>query len=157
MKILTNESEQRFERYQTECRSAGIKLTHQRLEIFRELANSNEHPDAETIYRAVKTRIPTISLDTVYRTLWTLWDLGLITTLGAPRERMRFDTNIDTHHHFVCSECGLIHDFADADFDRLKLPEALKALGDIEQTHVEVRGLCKQCAIKKGSGFKSKK
>ena len=36
------------------AREAGLKLTHQRLEIFRELAATEEHPDAETIFRAVQ-------------------------------------------------------------------------------------------------------
>jgi len=78
-------SERRLEHLSTTVREAGIKLTHQRLEIFRELAKTEEHPDAETLFRAVEVRVPTVSLDTVYRTLWMLRDLGLVTTLGPSR------------------------------------------------------------------------
>jgi Fur family peroxide stress response transcriptional regulator len=136
------------------CRSAGVKVTHQRLEIFREVARSGSHPDAETVYRAVRERIPTMSLDTVYRALWLLSDLGLITTLGPPRERTRFDANLRRHHHFVCRQCGLIRDFYSNAFDELKLPQSLKAIGSVETTHVEARGLCGKCAKKKETNSK---
>jgi Fur family peroxide stress response transcriptional regulator len=132
------------------CRSAGVKLTHQRMEIFREVAGSRDHPDAETVYRAVRKRIPMVSLDTVYRALWLLSDLGLITTLGPRRERARFDANLRRHHHFVCRRCGLARDFYSDAFDGLTLPQSVRAMGTVETTHVEVRGVCRKCAsIKK--------
>lgn len=130
------------------CRNAGVKLTHQRVEIFRELAASGSHPDAETVHRGVSARIPTISLDTVYRTLWLLSDLGLVKTLAPSRERARFDANLDRHHHFVCMRCGLTRDFYSDAFDGLKLAPSVAAIGEVETTHVEVRGVCRECADK---------
>lgn len=136
-------------RFEQVGREAGIKLTHQRMEIFREVARRGDHPDAEAVFRGVRERIPTLSLDTVYRALWLLSDLGLITTLGQPRERTRFDANLSRHHHFVCSECGSISDFYSDEFNSLKLPEAVKALGQVGETHVEVRGVCHACTAAK--------
>jgi Fur family peroxide stress response transcriptional regulator len=149
VKTSKREIERRTMHLEQACRSAGVKLTHQRVEIFREVARSGSHPDAETVYRAVRKRIPTMSLDTVYRALWLLSDLGLVTTLGPPRERTRFDANLRRHHHFVCRQCGLIRDFYSNAFDELSLPLSLKAIGSIETTHVEARGLCRKCANKK--------
>ena len=127
-------------------RRAGVKLTHQRLEICREIAGSGDHPDAEAVFKGVRERVPTISLDTVYRTLWTLLGLGLIRTLGIPRERMRFDGNIEPHHHFVCTRCGEAQDFCSHEFDALKVPEDVRTYGIIHNTHVEVRGICLRCS-----------
>jgi len=138
--------EQRMARFEQVCRDAGVKLTHQRLEIFRELAGSEEHPDAEEVHRGVRERMPTVSLDTVYRTLWLLTDLGLIRTLGPHRERARFDANLDRHHHFVCVSCGLTRDFVSDTLDGLRLPRAVRDLGRVETTHVEARGICRACA-----------
>jgi Fur family peroxide stress response transcriptional regulator len=140
--------EQRMARFDQVCREAGVKLTHQRLEIFREVAESEEHPDADTVFHGVRERMPTISLDTVYRTLWLLTDLGLIETLGPPRERARFDANLDRHHHFVCVECGLTRDFVSDAFDGLPLPRAVGDIGRVLSTHVEARGVCRACAEK---------
>jgi Fur family peroxide stress response transcriptional regulator len=146
MMTRKREIERRMMHLEQACRSAGVKLTHQRIEIFREVAQSGDHPDAETVYRGVCTRVPTMSLDTVYRALWLLSDLGLITTLGPPRERARFDANLSRHHHFVCLRCGLTRDFYSDAFDELRLPQSIKAIGRVETTHVEARGVCRECA-----------
>lgn len=142
-------SEQRLERLRTAAREAGLKLTHQRLEIFREIAGSEAHPDAETVFRAVQERMPTVSLDTVYRTLWALHDLGLVTTLGPQQSGVRFDANLEKHHHFSCVRCGLVRDFESPKLDDLPLPADLKRLGSVLNAHVEVRGLCTRCEVEK--------
>ena len=149
MKISKREIEQRMERFQEVGRNSGMKLTHQRMEIFREVAQTEDHPDVLKVYQGVRKRMPTISLDTVYRTLWMLKDLGLITTRGASQERTRFDANLSNHHHFVCVGCGLMRDFYSDEFDELRLPDFVKAFGQIETTQVEVKGVCLNCAANK--------
>jgi Fur family peroxide stress response transcriptional regulator len=146
LKVGTIKVELRLEQFKAAAREAGIKLTHQRLEIFREVASSLKHPDAETVFRAVQPRMPTVSLDTVYRTLWMLNDLGLITTLGPRRESVRFDANLEQHHHYVCVQCGLTRDFESAELNTLRVPDAAKGFGSVIATHVEVRGICDSCA-----------
>ena len=142
----------RLEQFKAACKKAGVKLTHQRLEIFREIAASTEHPDAETVLRGVQVRIPTVSLDTVYRTLWLLDGLGLITTLGPRRESVRFDPNLEHHHHYVCVQCGRAKDFESAELNVLTIPASVKKFGSVMTTHVEVRGFCAGCAKETASG-----
>ena len=146
MKVLKNDLEQRMASFEEECRKSGAKLTHQRMEVFREVAQTYDHPDAEKVFEGVRKRMPTISLDTVYRTLWWLKGLGLITMLAPPRERVRFDANLNRHHHFVCTRCGMTRDFYCDELDRLKLPDSILSIGHAEKTRVEVKGLCHQCA-----------
>jgi Fur family peroxide stress response transcriptional regulator len=143
------EIKKRIAHFEQVCREAGVKVTHQRIEVFREVALRGDHPDAEAVFEAVRERIPSLSLDTVYRALWLITDLGLISTLGPPRERTRFDANLARHHHFVCSKCGSIHDFYSDRFNDLRPPNSVKAFGQIETTRVEVRGVCLDCAGKK--------
>ena len=126
-------------------REAGGKVTHQRLEILREVATTTEHPDADTVFRAVQQRTPTVSLDTVYRTLWMLHDLGLVTTLGPRREGVRFDANLKAHHHYICVGCGLVRDFESEQFDSIPVPKSAKQFGSILNAQVQVRGLCAGC------------
>jgi Fur family peroxide stress response transcriptional regulator len=137
--------EHRLEHLKAVAKKAGVKLTHQRLEIFRELAATDEHPDVDAIFRAVQQRMPTVSVDTIYRTLWMLHDLGLVTTLGPQRDGVRFDANLEQHHHYVCVRCGLVRDFESADLNALRVPDAVKELGSITDAHVEVRGVCAKC------------
>jgi Fur family peroxide stress response transcriptional regulator len=152
MKTGGGEVLRRLDLFRAACKKAGVKLTHQRLEIFREIAASLEHPDAETVFRGVRARVPTVSLDTVYRTLWLLDGLGLITTLGPRRESVRFDPNLEHHHHYVCVECGLAKDFESVELNVIAIPASVKKFGSVLATHVEVRGLCAACVKKTASG-----
>lgn len=151
MEMSRKEIERRMARFEEVCKKAGVKITHQRMEIYREVARTGDHPDADSVFQRVKERIPTISLDTVYRALWLLSDLGLIKTLAFLRARSRFDANLDRHHHFVCVRCGLARDFYSESLDDLKLPRSVNELGYVETTRVEVQGICQACqkAVKK--------
>jgi len=130
------------------CRETGIKSTHQRLEIFLALEGLEGHPSAEEVFSIVRKRIPTISLDTVYRTLATFVKAGMLSRIEQ-HGRARFDTNRRPHHHFVCNSCGRIVDFDWPAMDRLAPPGKAKGLGRIESRYAELRGTCAACRGKK--------
>ncbi len=146
MNVKDTEVERRLEHFKASAREAAIKLTHQRLEIFHAVASSLDHPSAEAVHRAVQSTTPTVSLDTVYRTLWLLTDLGLLATLGPRQGSVRFDANVENHHHYVCTRCGLVRDFESDDLNTLKIPDTVNDFGRILSAHVEVRGVCDRCA-----------
>jgi Fur family peroxide stress response transcriptional regulator len=143
--VEATEVQRRLEQFKAAAREGGVKLTHQRLEIFRAVASSLEHPSAEAVHRAVQVSTPTVSLDTVYRTLWLLTDLGLLSTLGPRQGSTRFDANVDNHHHYVCTRCGLVRDFESDDLDALKVPDMVNQIGRVVSARVEVRGICAHC------------
>ena len=147
MEVRPTEIQRRLEKLRVAAREAGLKLTHQRIEIFREVAGSLDHPDAETVLRGVQARVPTVSLDTVYRTLWLLEGLGLVSTLGPRHESVRFDANLTHHHHWVCIHCGLARDFESAELATLRLPDTVEGFGRVVETNVQVRGVCNECAV----------
>ena len=128
------------------CRQAGLKVTHQRMEVFRELASTDEHPDAETVYQRVRKRVTGISRDTVYRTLASMESAGLIRRAGTLGGPTRYDADLTRHHHFVCKICGLVKDFNSKVLDDLPIPREVAAFGRIEDTQVQVRGVCSSCA-----------
>ncbi len=137
--------EKRVAEFLETCRRQGVKATHQRTEILRELAGSKEHPDAETILARVRKRIPAISVDTIYRTLRLLEDRGVIARVGSIRDRARFDANTDRHHHFGCTECGMIGDFYSDAMDRVPVPREVSEMGSVDGVYVELRGICRKC------------
>ena len=120
MTARTDEEARRVEQLSLGLRDSGLRLTHQRLEIVRVIAADRTHPDVETVYEAVRKRVPTISLDTVYRTLATLTERGLITRVQFMPGPARYDANQARHHHFVCTRCGLVRDIEDADLDAIQ-------------------------------------
>lgn len=133
----------RLERLKRACRNVGMRMTHQRLEIFREVAQTGEHPDADTIFQRVRKRLPTVSHDTVYRTLASLEEIGLVKRVDPIRGGSRYDANADQHHHFVCTGCGAITDIY-LQYEP-PLPEGIENLGDVESLHLQVRGVCQNC------------
>jgi Fur family transcriptional regulator, peroxide stress response regulator len=90
--------------------AAGMRLTRQRLAIYRELTGRFDHPDVDTLYQAVRPRIPQISLFTVYRTMNALEDAGMVWRVATWKGHARYDGNVHTHGHFLCEKCGMIHD-----------------------------------------------
>jgi Fur family transcriptional regulator, peroxide stress response regulator len=144
MKSVRDDPGLKLSRFKATLNKYGIKQTRQRTIIFQEVAESEGHPDAEEVYMTVRKKLPAVSLDTVYRTLWMLKDLGLIHILGG-RDRARLDGNMKPHHHFVCNECGLIRDFYSDEFSRLKIPKEIKSWGCGEIVHIEVKGICTVC------------
>lgn len=149
--IDRNELVQRKERFTEICRRKGLKITPQRFEIYRELASSTAHPSAEEIHRRIRKRMPTVSLDTVYRTLTTFKENGLVSRVEVFDDPARFDANIDHHHHFICTECRKVIDIDWPEFDTLKLPEEAGKLGRVNRPHAELHGICSECLFKKES------
>jgi Fur family peroxide stress response transcriptional regulator len=142
-----DELERMMRRFDAVIRDAGVKRTPQRREIFRQAAATTDHPDIEAVLRGVRRTMPHVSLDTVYRALAVFSELGLISTVRPQgRNHVRFDANTARHHHFVCSRCGAVLDFADRDFDNLRVPASAATLGKVVSRHVELRGLCAFCA-----------
>lgn len=148
------EADRRVEAFARALREAGLRITHQRLEVVREIAASEEHPDVESIYRGVRARVPTISLDTVYRTLATLADQGLIVRVGPTTGRVRYDANTLCHHHFMCTRCGMMRDVSDPGLDAVTAPRSVAALGCVESVDVQLRGVCAACARQEGDRSK---
>jgi Fur family peroxide stress response transcriptional regulator len=134
--------------YEDALRKAGIKVTRQRLEIIREVVHAKGHPSIGEVYDAVRIKMPSISLDTVYRTMRTLAAMGMIHPVGSSGERVRFDADHTPHHHFLCSVCGEAYDFICPEFDTIPIPEQAQALGLVRGTRIEARGVCKKCLEK---------
>ncbi len=77
-----------------------------------------------------------------------LEDKGVISRVGSMRDRARFDANTDRHHHFVCSDCGMIGDFYCDALDHFPVPREVTEMGRVDGVYVELRGRCRKCQVK---------
>ena len=127
------------------CKLKGLRITHQRSQIFYELARYPGHPTAENVFSKVRIRLKTISLDTVYRTIATFEEYGLIKKIQLIDNATRYDINLTVHHHLVCSRCKKVVDFYWPDFDQMKLPDNIHNWGQVEQKNVVINGICSDC------------
>lgn len=123
----------------------GIKVTPQRIAIYKELASTDQHPSTETIYKKIKDYYPNISLTTVYRTLETFEKLGLISVVNVLYNAARYDANLSPHHHIVCTECKKVEDVYDESLNNLDISN--KTLGDykVEGYSLLLSGVCQSC------------
>lgn len=142
----THESspEERLRLFREALTQDGCRMTHQRLELLNELAKAEDHPDADQLFTRVRERVPTISRDTVYRTLGTLSDLGLIRRI-ASEGATRFDPDTTTHHHFMCERCGVVVDLDGAVVGQIAVPEAIAGIGAVRSSALHLLGVCEAC------------
>ncbi|MDK9719094.1 MAG: transcriptional repressor [Trichlorobacter sp.] len=140
------QKEQMMEQFVTACRDAGLKVTHQRTEIYRQLVNQPDHPTAETLHKRLLATLPTISLDTVYRTLTTLEQHGLVARIQTAESQARFEAVYAPHHHLICSRCKRVVDFQWPDVDTLQPPADLAQWGQIDSKTIVMHGVCSTCS-----------
>lgn len=132
------------EELREQFKAKGVPLTHQRLAVYEELAGRHDHPSAESLYASLKKEYPSLSLATVYKTLQTLHEMGMVARVDSPTAQARYDAIVTTHHHAVCTSCGSIEDLFDPRLDKLAAP---KTTGFVAAGHsVHFHGLCAKCA-----------
>lgn len=95
-------------------RSAGGRATQQRRVVLEALIAAQPHPSADDIARHVATVAPEIHMSTVYRTLGTLSDLGVISHVHLDHGRSVYHFAHDVLPHLVCRTCGRV-DHVDAE------------------------------------------
>jgi Fur family peroxide stress response transcriptional regulator len=94
----------------TVLKEKNLKVTPQRLSIFRMLRHTVSHPSAETIYNALHDEYPTMSLATVYKTLDALVSHGLAQQLNIGEDSYRYDAETTPHPHIKCTKCNKVVD-----------------------------------------------
>lgn len=122
-----------------------LKLTPQRLAVYKYLMSTKEHPSAEVIYKAIQADFPTMSLATVYKALKTLVEVGLIQELNVGEVNFRYDGKIDSHPHIQCIKCGRVDDLLNLSFDHLNSEVEKNSEYKILSNQTYFYGLCKDC------------
>ena len=105
-------TQQRIAEFPEACRKAGQKVTPQRSAIFAMLASTDAHPTPEEVYSEIRKSAPSISLATVYKILDMFHARGFIRRVSTQDQVARYDANMESHHHLICSGCGRIRDIS---------------------------------------------
>lgn len=137
------------ERYTTmlnRLKETGHRITPQRLAILKIIAESTEHPSAESIFEQVKGQFSTTSMATVYKTLAVLKEMGEVLELEFSNDYNRYDGNQPhPHPHLVCLGCRKI-----VDPDERSLAEITEKLAqdtgyEILGARLDFYGMCPKC------------
>lgn len=91
-----------------QLREEGLRITPQREDVLRFLARDRGRLSVQEVFREVRKKHRSISLDTVYRTLSTLSNLGVVSQLNLQTGDLRYEFQAENHHHHhaVCLGCG---------------------------------------------------
>jgi Fur family peroxide stress response transcriptional regulator len=124
----------------------GLKLTPQRMVIFRILSESNQHVTVDQVYQKASAEYPMLSPATVYRNMEQMVDAGLLTRLDLGGSSMRYDTNLEEHHHFVCTECGKVSDVYLEDIQyKMDANRSHLEKAKINSLDLHLQGICEEC------------
>ncbi|PKM93278.1 MAG: transcriptional repressor [Firmicutes bacterium HGW-Firmicutes-1] len=119
-----------------------IKPSYQRIKIMQYLVERKNHPTVEKIHSDLVNEIPTLSKTTVYNTLTILMNANIAKSLTIHGNELRYDADIQSHGHFMCSQCETIYDF-NIDFDNLCI-DGLNNF-QIDEKSLFYKGICEQC------------
>jgi Fur family peroxide stress response transcriptional regulator len=154
MSLKNSHHSTRLDDVVAKLRSAGYRITPQRLGIVKILIDSEEHPTVDQIYRQVQEDFPTTSLATVYNTLERLKEVGEVLELPCSGGSRYDGLNPHCHPHLRCIVCGAIED---VDVDLESAAEEVAGRRGYADVHYRLGfyGVCPRCqkrGVSQGSG-----
>jgi Fe2+ or Zn2+ uptake regulation protein len=135
------------ERLAREMRTRGFRVTAQRTIILETIAHMGGHISAQEVYEKATERLPGLNLATVYRTVETLHEAGLIDLFDTQSEPMRFALrdHENPHGHLVCKHCGRVMDLDVDLIQELANSVAERTEFHIDHHHLTLQGTCLSC------------
>ncbi|WAH35792.1 Fur family transcriptional regulator [Alicyclobacillus dauci] len=124
---------------------AGLKFTGKRQEtVDLFVRNQDKYLSAKEVYEHVKRMYPSVSYDTIYRTLATLLEHNIIEHMEFSDDaaKYRLKCHESHHHHLVCLGCGSTFPIDECPMDQL-----LNKIGNFKVLNhrFEIYGYCAEC------------
>lgn len=139
------------EKFREYLATQGMRLTHERDTIVREIFADHEHFDTDQIVaRLTRNRTDgnRVSRATVYRTIKLMEDGGLVRRVArsSDREVYEHDYGYPQHDHFICAKCESLIEFRNEQISEIL--ETIAADHGFRMTghRLEVHGICAECA-----------
>jgi len=107
------------EKIRDKIANSGLKVTPQRISVYEAIISMEDHPTAEMIREEVAKKMPSISLGTVYKTLESFVNKGLIKKIRTEEDVMRYDPVLAKHHHLYCQKTNTIADYYDKELNQI--------------------------------------
>ena len=127
------------------CKKVGIRMTGQRRLIIKVLEDSTDHPDVETLFERANKIDSKVSIATVYRTVKTLKNAGILEKLEFNDGRSRFEDAVRKHHdHLIDVKTGEIIEFVDEEIETLQKKVAEKYGYTLVDHKLELYGVKKK-------------
>ena len=123
------------------CSSKGIKLTHQRKIIAKVLSKSDDHPDANLVFKRSSKIDSNISMATVYRTMKLFEDTNIVVVRDFGDGRSRYEIFSNEHHdHLIDTDSGEVIEFVNDEIEELQHKVAKKLGYELTGHRLELYG-----------------
>ena len=134
----------RVTRIEKLCADKGLRMTEQRRVIARVLADSDDHPDVEELYRRCAGVDKNISISTVYRTVKLFEDAGILERHDFRDGRSRYEEAPESHHdHLIDIQTGSVIEFRNEDIEKLQRRVAEELGFELVDHRLELYGVPK--------------
>lgn len=94
-----------------QLKSYGIRVTPQRRAVYQAVS-ALRHCSVEQVVQHVTAANPSITAATIYNTLDSFTNCGLISRMSTEKGKLYYDINIGSHAHIV-DKSGQINDYTD--------------------------------------------
>lgn len=133
-----------------EMRSRGFRWTTQRQLVARVALSNHGHFSAEEFLDLCRKEDRDVSRATVYRTLGMLEEAGFVEGLDTGDGGRKFEHTLghEHHDHMVCTKCGAIIEFRDAELETRQELAAEEHGFRITSHSLKLFGLCRDCRSK---------
>jgi Fur family peroxide stress response transcriptional regulator len=140
--MIINREEITIESLAKTLADKGIRPSYQRIKVLEYLYQKGGHPTVDDIFCSLSPEIPSLSKVTIYNTLHTFINSGLVRCVDIDESEMCYDITLTNHGHFMCNSCGNIFNF-EVDFDRIPIEGLAKF--EIKEMNLYFKGFCPNC------------
>jgi Fur family ferric uptake transcriptional regulator len=129
-------------------KSGGLRITVPRRQVLDVLAGTDEHLTVEDLHDRVQQRVEGIHLATIYRTVETLLEVGLIDHVHLAHGTTAYHLTIDdhgSHCHIVCTGCDRVLDLPPDLLDDVAADVLAQHGFQLDARHVALTGRCQSC------------
>jgi Fur family ferric uptake transcriptional regulator len=124
---------------------AGRRRTAPRQAIVECVVSASGHVTADEVAAEVQRRFPSVNISTVYRTLDTLEELGIIDHVHLGHGRAVYHLTDEDHQHLVCEHCESVEELPAS-----KLRPLIRMIErdhgfEVDRRHFAIVGVCKRC------------
>jgi Fur family transcriptional regulator, ferric uptake regulator len=124
---------------------AGGRRTAARYAIVRTVLDAKGHVTADEVAATVQRSFPSINISTVYRTLDTLEELGVVDHVHLGHGRAVYHLADEDHQHLVCERCERVEEIPTSKLRPLESMVEKDYGFEIDRRHFAIVGVCKRC------------
>ena len=126
----------------------GLRRTPQRVAVLRALEADTHARSAADIHLRARKLCPEVGLSTVYRTLWSFSQAGLVDVIGHHEGEATYRLCGERHHHhLVCGVCRQVVELGDCGLGELQEAIARDHGYVVDGHELSFYGTCAACRV----------